>query len=162
MSLSPAQLSTLKAAIAADPTLSSLPNDPDGNQAVADAFNAPATPDYFVWRSNVPPSEYRGANGIVWTEVDALTVGKGRIFEWLTGMLSMGINAADANVRAGLQNAFGNTSATLANLTAMGRRKASRAEKLFATGTGSTASPATMGFEGKITAADVLNAFNSQ
>lgn len=157
MSLTAAQLTTLATAIRADPTLSGLPDDQGSNSAIADALNAPAVPDFWVWRTSVPSSEYRGVNGIVWTEVDGLTVSKARIFEWLTTGLVAPINAADASVRAGIQNAFG-TSQTLANLTAMGRRLATRAEKLLASGAGSTAAPATMGFEGKITYADVLDA----
>jgi hypothetical protein len=40
------------------------------------------------------------------------------------------------------------------------KRAATRAEKLFSTGTGSTASPATMAFEGVVTYQDVSAARN--
>lgn len=159
MPLNPSQLQSLKADIAADPTLAALPNTADDAFTIAATYNATAVPDFWVWRSSVPSYEYRGSNGIVWTEVDGLSVGKARIFEWLTVGLTTPINAADANVRAGLQNAFG-TSQTLTNLTTMGRRRASRVEKLLATGTGSTAVPATMGYEGAISYTDVQAARN--
>lgn len=163
--LSDAQIAVLKADILADPALTNLPNSPDDNQRIADAENALATPDYWVWRTNVPSVEYRGASGIVWTEVDGLTVGKARIFEWLTGQLTLPINASDPNVRAGIANAFGNTSTTATNLTTMGRRRARRIEKLLAvaspnaSGTrGSTANPDTLTFEGTIPYTDVEKA----
>lgn len=160
MSLTAAQQATLKADILADPTLAAIPNTADGDFQIAATYNAIAGPDFWVWRSAIASTDYRGVNGIVWTEVDALTVSKARIFEWLTGQLTLPINASDPNVRAGIQNAFG-TSQTLTNLTNMGRRPATRAEKLFAAGAGTAASPATLAFEGAISYYDVMAARNS-
>jgi hypothetical protein len=161
MTLSVAQLTTLKADMAADGTLSQLPQNSDSADAIAGVYNLLSAPDFWAWRTIVPAAEYRGTGGIVWTEVDALTVGKARIFEWLTGNLTLPINAADSNVRGGITDAFAAGTTTRANLILMGRRKLTRAEKLYATGTGSTASPATMapGAEGPLSIANILAAW---
>ena len=53
MALTPAQLTTLKAAILADPTLSAQPLTSGGAQVIADAMNAAAVPAFTVWKSNV-------------------------------------------------------------------------------------------------------------
>jgi hypothetical protein len=110
------------------------------------AYAAPAAPTFWVWKTSVPPEDYRGA--IVWTEVDALSAGDARIFEWMTGQLTLPINAADPNVRQGMADAFGAGTTTRANLLTLSRRPAVRGERLFATGTGSTGSPGTLVIEG--------------
>src|SRR5258708_243964 len=48
--LTSAQLGTLKTAIAADGTLAALPNDPDSNPSISDAFNAEAVPTFWPLR----------------------------------------------------------------------------------------------------------------
>lgn len=160
------QATTLKDDISATSPVNAIAHNSDGAVAVADFYNLVAAPDYFVWRTSVPAGEYTGANGVVWTEVDALTVGKARIFEWMTGLLSQPLIFSDPNKRQGLGDAFTAGSVTRANLTAMGRRRASRYEKLFAlatvggTGTrGSTANPDTMALEGPLVPSDVIFAW---
>jgi hypothetical protein len=119
--------------------------------ALEKLYNAEAAPAFVVWRTNIPVEDYREA--IVWTEVDnaAMTVGKARIWEWLTANMTLPINAAKTNVRQGLMDCWPSNTTTRTQLTAVAKRNASRIEKLFATGTGSTASPATMVVEGPIT-----------
>ena len=116
--------------------------------SLANLYNADAAPAFVVWRTSIPPADYREA--IVWTEVDALTVGKARIWEWITQSMTGNLNAASANVRQGLLDCWASNTTTRTQLTAAAKRNASRIEKLFATGTGSTASPATMAVEGPI------------
>jgi hypothetical protein len=62
-------------------------------------------------------------------------------------------------VRAAFDDVFSGTGAGAVNnrahIVAMSRRLASRIEKLLATGTGTTGSPATMGFEGPISYRDI-------
>jgi hypothetical protein len=149
--LTTAQLQALAALVATDSAMAAaLAAGQD--QAVADWLNAP-TADYYVWRASVPPEEYREA--ITWTEVDSLTVGKARIWEWLTGIGTLPIEPSKAGVRAGIADAFGAPTATRAALLTLAKRLASRAEQALATGTGSTASPGTMGWEGPIAPAEV-------
>ena len=157
--LTTVQLATLKAAILADPMLSAMWTA--GNPAaIALAFNEPATPSFYVWRTSVSPSEYREA--IVWTEVDALTTGsKYRIWEWLTADMTLPIDASKLNVRQGLSDCWASNTTTRPNLLAIAKRLANRIEKLLATGTGSNASPATMGYEGTLTWQDINEAMGS-
>lgn len=159
MALDPSFYATVKAAINADPALVVLPDNSDGNFEVAAALNAEADPAFYVWKTNVTNAEIL-QNGMDWTRVDNLSVGKSRIWEW---MFQFGyINAAKANVRAGIEAVWVGTAADLAvraSVYGHCQRKASRVEKLLATGAGTTVSngigPATMGFEGPITYADV-------
>ena len=157
MQLTTAQSAALKAAILAetDPTLVAalaVRND----TGIAEWYNAATS--FVVWRSAVPVAEYRAA--VVWTEVDALTVGRARIWDWLTGSFTLPINAADLNVRQGIADAFGPSTTTRSNLLAVAKRVATRAEQLLATGTGSTNSPGTMGAEGLLSAGDVSAVLN--
>jgi len=71
-----------------------------------------------------------------------------------------GFNSSLPDRRAMLDDIFSGVggAATRAKLLTLYKRLANRGEKLFATGTGSDASPATMTFEGQISDADVRTA----
>jgi hypothetical protein len=156
MPLTPSQLTTLKNDINADPVLSVIPNNDDGAFQIAEVYNTIAVPNYIVWKTNVPTKECKKA--MVWTEYIARSAGERDA--WIF-MLSNGfINAADVNVRQGILDIFSGPGGvnTRANLTALAKRAATRAEKLFATGTGTDASPSTMSFEGNLSYQDVLTA----
>lgn len=144
------QLVILKADILADPALANA-----YDEDVAHAYNESATPEYIVWKSAVDPDEIM-RNGMDWTQVDNLTVGKARIWEWMTRLGSF--NPAKPNLRAGIDAAWVGTAAMLAvraTIYTHCKRTATRAEKLFASGTGTTASPSAMVFEGFLTYSDV-------
>ena len=171
MALTPAQLATLKADIAANGDLNVHPNTPDGNAAVAALYNAAATPDFWVWRTSIFESEITRtttADGTSWSWPAYIIRSQGERDAWARLFMggASGMNPSLANVRQGLQDIFSgpNSGGTLGapaqrtHLLAVSRRLAKRGEKLFATGTGSTASPAVMVLEGNVTAADVLNA----
>jgi hypothetical protein len=166
MSLTTAQLQALKADIAADPAFSALPHNSDSGYAVARAYNLPATPDFYVWKSGVTLAEIMG-NGFDWARVDNLSVGKGRIWEWMGQQGT--IDPSRANVRAGIVAVWVGTQPDLnVRLAVFGhcQRLAKRAEKLFATGAGTAAivdgsGPAVMGYEGEISFMDVLDAWGS-
>lgn len=161
MPLSPSQLVTLKAEIDADPALSAFPNNNDGNFAVAAALNIAANPEFIVWKTAVSPDEIM-RNGMDWTRVDNLSVGKARIWEWMTRLGTF--NPSRANIRAGIDATWVGTAADLAVRAVVYthcKRAATRAEKLFATGTGSDASPGTLTFEGKLSSDDVELARNA-
>ena len=151
--LTSAQLSILKADILADPALASQPNTSDGAFAIAAAYNLLVAPAFLVWRTNIPTMTAKSA--MVWTEFIARSAGERDAWQF---MLSNGIiNAADPNVRQGIQDIFSGPSGagSRANLIAIAKRNATRAEKLFASGTGSDASPGTMTFEGTLSYQDV-------
>lgn len=160
MALTPQQLAALKAHIEADPALAAQPNNSDGAFAIAAALNQPAAPTFVVWKSSLA-LETITSNRFEWVEVDSLSVGKARIWEWMFGNPARSINPSKDNVRAGIMEVWKGTAAKLAVQAAVlahCKRAASRAEKLFATGTGSDAAPAVMGFEGDVSYQDVREA----
>jgi hypothetical protein len=171
MPLTSGQLTTLKADIQADGTLNSFPNNPDGNTAIATAYNLASSPDFWVWRTRVTRSEYVNeasvdATTFNWTGTGFITRSQGErdAFRELFNHTGS-VNPSLPNVRQAFTDIFsGGTAPAPANRTHMAtvsRRKATRGEKLFSTGTGSTAVPAVMAFEGALTFEDVAAARNS-
>jgi hypothetical protein len=147
MDLTPAQRATLKTAIQAEPSLATALAQ--GNDvAVADWLNAATT--FVVWRSEVTPRELMEA--FVWAEVDALTPGKARIFDWMSRLPS--IDAGVARFRNGLSDCFGSASATYVAILPVLKRTATRAESLLSNGTGSDTSPARLRAEGSVSPSD--------
>jgi hypothetical protein len=162
MHLTTAQLQLIKTEINGDPVLSAQPNTPDGAFAIAAALNLPASPTFTVWRTFVPLSDIT-SNGFTWTLVDALSVGTARIWEWMFDNPDRAINPSKANVRQGIIDVWSGTApknAVQAAVFGHCKRAATRVEKILATGTGSDASPAVMGFEGAISYQDVEQARN--
>lgn len=150
--LTDAQKTALAADVAKDPAFAELPHNSDGAYAVAAAYNLPASPEFIVWRTSVSQDEIM-QNGFDWVRVDNLSVGKARIWEWLFNNQSRSMNPSKINVRAGIDETWRGTAADLdvrAAVYAHCKRKATRAEKLFATGTGTVASPATMTQDGAL------------
>lgn len=161
MPLTPEQQATVKAYILADPVLAAYPNTSGGALIIADAMNAVASPSFVVWRTVVTDQEIM-LNGFDWTRVDNLSVGKARIWDWMFRFGS--IDPSKTNIRAGIDATWTGTAADLAVRAAVYlhcKRSATIAEKLLATGTGSDAGPATMGFEGLLSADDVQQARES-
>lgn len=154
------QQAALAADIAADPAFASLPHNSDGAYAIALIYNQIVAPEFVVWKTRVTRDEIM-QNGFDWVEVDNLTVGKARIWEWLFANEQQSIDAAKANVRAGIDECWKGTAAKLAvraQVYTHCKRVATRAEKLFATGTGSDETPATMTYEGSLSYYDVQTA----
>jgi hypothetical protein len=168
MALSPDLLPALKAAILADPVLLALVNNGQYGQ-IRDALNAKATPDFYVYRTNVPRIEIQnevgtgGAGGTA-SEWD-WTVYKGQSTSeqgaWRDMAMGDGINFAKIKVREGIAKIFAGTGAVAAmrnHILSFGARLATYGEKILATGTGDLASPATMSFEGNLLERDVEDA----
>ncbi len=173
------QLQLIKAAIAADSALNTLPNTLDDAFAIADSLNLAASPDFFVWQTSMPAQSLFDA--IVWanltpsdapdgtaTYTNRALCCQGKQFNVQTMLTGREfINPSKANIRAGLQDALTQVPSGAAGAlrsagwttvqTAM-QRKATRAEKALATGTGSAASPAVLGFEGVVSYQDVFDA----
>lgn len=160
MALTTQQLQQLKAAIEADPALAAIPNTPDGAFAVAAELNKPAAPAFIVWRGNMPVSEIE-QNGFAWSQLDSVPAAKYRIWERLTS--SGFINPSKPNVRQGISDFCRDQSDAV--LTTLRdsilphlKRQATRAEALFATGTGTDVNPGTLVIEGALRYQDVLDA----
>lgn len=159
MPLTPAQLQSLKADIAADPVLSAFPMTSDGSDAIAAAYNATASPNFTVWRTDINPEDI--LNAVVWTEYISFTSQAERdAFRELASLSR--VSLARTNIRTGFNDIFqGSNKATSRQaIAAVGKRLARRIEKLFATGTGTNGDPATMTFEGTTNFSEVHTARN--
>jgi hypothetical protein len=157
--LSDAQIATLKTWIIAN-----VPSPTP--ESCSAALNGAAAPAYKVYRTAVPMAEIM-LNGFDWTRVDNLSVGKARIWEWMTGAdtLNQAINPSKTNIRAGINAVWVGTAADLAVRAAVYlhcQRDASVAEKLLKVAGNGTAAdangegPATLGFDGQLTNDEVI------
>lgn len=128
----------------------------DVYEPIALWYNGLADPVFIVWKTDVVVDEIM-RNGMDWARVDNLTVGKARIWDWMSKLGSF--DASKPNIRAGIDAAWVGTAADLAVRAAVYvhcKRSATYFEKVFATG--STASPATMAVEGILDPHDIERA----
>lgn len=174
--LTPAQLQAIKTDIAANTAtvqfggeavqIRNLPLNDDANFAIAAWYNGVAAPDFWVWRTNVSREEIYNSTSPDATTWNWTTYKNQAVAEqnaWVQMFMGDRANFSQPNLRAGIAAIF--TGSAQANAQrdhclAMGRRKATRAEKLLATGTGSSGTPATMGFEGNLSFGQVSQARN--
>ena len=160
MNLTPEQILTLRTFINADPILNTYPHTGAGAFEIGILLSAEASPAYVVWNHEVFWDEIM-ENGLDWTLVDNLTVGKARIWEWLFRNETNSINAGRANVRAGIDECWKGTAAMLAQRDTIYthlKRNATLFEKAFATGNGTILSPSTLGLVNQtLSFTDVLN-----
>lgn len=155
--LTTSQLTALKTAILADPTMS-LAASENRWWDVAEVLNTKATPDFIVWLTAITKEDIY-ANGFTWTEVDSVTDLKWRV--WNEIFWSGAMNPSKPNVRAAIAEVWRGTAGKLAvQAYVLGKckRPALLGEKLLATGTGTLAEPATMTYEGVLGAQDCADA----
>lgn len=166
MPLTPAQSATLKTDIAANTNqingvqIKDMPNNSDANDAIAKWYSGQASPDFTVWKSNVPITEVgRKFNG---AELAGLTTANVGRLQCIALYSASGVNPSLADQRAFFDDVFSGAGGVVTRpaLLVLWKRLAKRIEKLLSTGTGSDASPATMVFEGSITLTDVETARN--
>lgn len=159
--MTPAQLTALRQAIDANPTWAAIPNNSDGNYALAALLNAPAVPTFNVWRTEAPVNAILDAiNWGTYTPSEAiasadptLTQQVGRLLTIQTKQMNLQlmvqgrevINCSRPNVRGGLRDAViqvpsgANGAATSpggangATVLAQCIRNATEAEKILAT-----------------------------
>lgn len=164
--LTAAQRAILKAAILADPVLSTKVSGPGTDYGfIANALNTNNVPDFWCWRTAVAKDEIVTATSgdgtvFAWTGAGFITRAQGERDAWRELFSAAGtVNPALTNVRQAFSDIFSGATAPApanrAHLLAIGRRKASLAEKLLATGTGSTAVPGFFGFENGIAIGDI-------
>jgi hypothetical protein len=174
--MTPAQLQTLKADLAANTAtvlingiatqIKDVPRGAQNAGTTAEWYLLTAAPDYLVWRTSVDITEIM-LNGFDWTRVDNLSVGKSRIWEWMTQLGT--INPSKPNIRAGIDATWVGTQADLNVRAAVYThcyRLCTRIERLFVAATsggsgtrGTSANPDTMGFEGEINGDDIIQAW---
>ena len=180
MPLTAAQTLTLKNAISTTPILAAYPNTADGHADLAALLNKVASPEFWVWASDVNVQEIRAR--ITWANLTPLDVpdgtaawtnralqchGKQFAIQLIVPMIGT-FSATDANIRAGLQDALtgvrsGAGGASLgagwAAVQGALARLARSGERVLAnttSGNGSTKPlAATMTFEGELTPDDV-------
>jgi hypothetical protein len=154
MELTNAQLDTLKTWLTAN---ASGQND---EQAAA-LLNAAAAPsNNIAWKTNVAIREVGDKlNG---TELSGLTSLNHTRLQTVITISQFGVNPSLADRRQFFDDIFSGAggATTRASLLALWKRTMTVAEKLYATGTGSDASPATLVEEGPVTVANVSEARN--
>ena len=159
MNLSTAEQLTLKNSVLADPVLSLLPQSADNAFEIARVYNLASSPAYIVWRSQVTADETGNAwNG---TDIDGMSSLNMQRLQLLLASSRDGVyDMRRSDRRDGFENPFGanvNNASRVAMRTAW-KRTATRAEALFATGTGSDATPAITTQEGTLSYLDVQSA----
>ena len=162
MALTPARMTALKAHIIAntDPFVVTALAE-GGHAGIAEWYSGIASPSFTVWRSTVGSNEiinsitFSGAGGFI-----ARTAGERETFLMLLARGS--IEPWRANIRQAFSDIFSGAGTgapeTRTALLAVSKRLANNIEKLFATGTGSDASPATLTYEGPIYYSDISEA----
>jgi len=156
MALTTSQFQTLAADVATS-EFGALPHTSDNAFAIAQAYNLEASPVFVVWKTNIPTSDAKVA--MDWTEFIGRSAGEREA--WTFMISNNTINAADVNIRQGIQDIFSGAggSNTRTNLVAIAKRNALRIEALFATGVGTMANPGTMTHEGLINYQHILTAW---
>lgn len=173
MPLTSAQLTALKTDIAANTNtipagrpfagtqIKNLASGPDQNVEISLWYNLTSSPDWTVWKTNVSISDIgKKFNG---SELAGLSTANQTRLQTVALFSALGVNPSLADQRAFFDDIFSGAGGTntRASLLVLWKRLARNIEKLLSTGTGSDASPATLTFEGTITAADVEAARNS-
>lgn len=180
MALTAAQLQTLKSDIAANAAtipagqpwtgafagvaVKNVPNSGDGNAAVAGWYNQSAAPAFTAWKVNVSLGDVGKTFNAA--ELAGLTSLNTQRLQNLAAWLEAGVNPALATIRQFFDDVFSGAGGvnTRASLLVLWKRFATYAQRLFAAGTGSDASPAVLatntGDAFVLTAADVNTALN--
>ena len=138
----------LRNEILADPQLVSQPMNSDGDFAIAAILNMPAVPQYVGWRTSVTMNEIgKAING---AELAGLTTANNTRLQTIVLISGGFINPQLADQRAFFDDVFSGAGGTVtrSNLASLWRRGATRAEKVCATGLGTSVSPSTFSFEG--------------
>ena len=161
MALTAAQMALVKAHITASGDMNTLPNTSDGAFAIAALFNLPASPSFTVWKNIETLANIGKAFNA--TELAGMSTLNNTRLQTLAQYLTDGVNPSIASNRQFFDDVFSGAGGvnTRAALLILWKRLATRVEKVLATGTGSDASPATMGFVGAISYQDVEAARNS-
>lgn len=125
--MTPAQLTTLSTAIAADPTLVAL-GSANGFPQIAAAFNAPSSPAVSVWIPNIPSAAILA--DIQVADMAGMTAAQ---LAYLQMLLTSGtVDATSAAVRTNFSSLFA-AKPTLTALTTTASRTATRWEALNTT-----------------------------
>jgi hypothetical protein len=125
--LTPTQTAIVKADILANSDMNAVAANTDGSYVIKDLYNALASPDFLVWRTDVPVQDI--FNAVDWTKYTPTDVPR----------------IDDTPAQAVLYQ----------NRNAIMYRAATVAEKLLTTGAGTTGTPSLLVFEGTVTVGEV-------
>ena len=131
---------------------SSSPESTDGFKNTIDERLAASVVIRHIWRKNYTPDLISDAIDAGITQLDGLAASKRDSLLWWANRqhdASLAATQAAINDLCGSQNTLKNA------VLDGGKRKVTRGEKLYATGTGSLASPGSPGFEGTLTESDI-------
>lgn len=165
--LNSSQLQILKTAIANETDVDFVAFRTAGaTGAMAEWYNQ-STADFIVWKTHLTEHDIvdmTSPDGTVWDWTAYIARSQGERDAWVrmfNGTFS--VNPSIAQVRKGMADIFSGPSGAnqRTHLLAMGKRLSTRGEKLFATGTGTSLSPAQLVFEGNITSNDIVFAINN-
>ena len=157
MTLTTAQLQALKTYINTVPGWAAQPLNSDGAYFIAQELNKEVVPAFVVWKTNVARNEVGKAFQA--TALANITAGNNDKLANFAAW-NESVNPSRADQRAFFDDVFSVAAgaSTRAALLALWKRSANHVEKLFSTGTGSDASPATMVVEGSISYQEVEQA----
>lgn len=150
------QLTTLRDYILSVPAWAALPNNSDGAYAIAAELNAPAAPEFIVWRDDVRADEI--GNAWIGTDIDGMSaLNMQRLQLLLASSAGGSFDMRRVDRRAGFENPFGTNqnNASRVAMRAAWKRTATVFEKVFATGTGTDASPGVTTITGAVSYPDV-------
>lgn len=154
--LTPAQLVVLKAFIGTNPAWVALPLSNASGQVIADELNALAAPAFVVERTVLSKHEILTGTSstgttFAWAAGAYITRSQGERDAFREMFNSTGtVNPSLPSIKAAFADIFSGAGGlpNRSHITALSKRRASVVEKLFATGVGSDASPATLVYEG--------------
>ena len=162
MAMTTEQLATLRAYVEAHADLLAL----DGNlTGLADALNADVAPDFIVTRTTISrhlivTGESMEATVFLWAGNGYIGRTPGELAAFRDMFNDTGnVDPRKPNIQAAFADIFsgtGNAALNRAHIVAMTKRKASRFEHAFATGTGSLAVPGVLVLEGPISYQDLV------
>lgn len=186
MALTTEQLQTLKTAINAETDAAFVAlRQANDEQGMADWYNATTSPAWYAWRPITPVAEV--LNAISWANLTPADAANGTTLftnlalvcqtkqlnlqiilqgqqQIATGKLNVrqGLSDALQNVPAGASGALVDAGWAGANkVKAVINRAVNRVERLFASGTGTTAVPGEVRFEGEINAQTISDALRA-
>lgn len=140
------------------------------DQSIAEWYNTDASPAVWVYitalsKATILQGTSEDGTTFTWVGNGFITRSVGELMAWQELFSLNGtVDAAKSGTRQAFLDIFsgaGNAALNRTHLAAIARRRATRLEKLFATGTGSTAAPATMTLEGALTYLDVARALRN-
>jgi hypothetical protein len=156
--MTPAQLTAIKTDILANLDLLALYNSGD-RAGLADAYNAEATPTFYgkktaLSRHDIITGTSDDGTTFTWAGAAYITRAAGERDAFREMFNSTGtVNPTLSSITAAFNDIFSGAGGlpNRTHITAMSRRKVNRIEKLFSTGLGTQANPATLTFEGIVT-----------